>query len=477
MVFTSLNFLLFFPAVIVLFYATPVKFRWLTLLLASYFFYLNIEPVFGLLTALITISTYIFTRLIDKTDDDAKKGTLMYINIAIIILPLFFFKYFTPINNGMFDMLEAYNMRWGLPKITFLLPVGISYYTFMAIGYTVDVYNEEIEAEKNIGIVALFVSFFPLVLSGPIERATNMIPQFKSHLKLDPANFSPGFKMMLWGYFMKLVVADRVALYVNAVYNNLDNHVGESVLLAATLYPIQVYADLGGYSLIAIGVSRILGIKVMQNFNRPFFATSMAVFWRRWHISLIKWLTDYIYTPLAFSFRSYGIWGIVAALMVTFVLSGIWHGATWGFLVWGILQGIFLCAEALLNKRRAKFVNRYSLKNNRAYLIFSIFFTFVLFAISEVFIRAISIDGAVLVFKKILFERGPVFLDLTTLAYSFVGIAMLLLSDFREEYFPETFRLFKSTNVVVRFGSYLCIALMILWIGILNGGQFIYFQF
>lgn len=477
MVFTSLNFLLFFPAVILLFYATPAKFRWLTLLLASYFFYLNIEPVFGLLTAFITVSTYIFTRLMDSTDDDAKKGTFMYINIGIILLPLFFFKYFTPINNGIFDMLEVYDMRWGLPKISFLLPVGISYYTFMAIGYTVDVYNEEMEAEKNIGIVALFVSFFPLVLSGPIERATNMIPQFKSGLQLDPANFSPGLKMMLWGYFMKLVVADRLAIYVNVVYDNLDNHSGESMLLAATLYPIQVYADLGGYSLIAIGVSRILGIKVMHNFDRPFFATSMAVFWRRWHISLIKWLTDYIYTPLAFSFRGYGIWGIVMALMATFVLSGIWHGATWGFLIWGILQGIFLCVEALLNKRRAKFVNRYKLKNNRVYIVFSIVATFVLFAVSEVFIRAVSIGDSLLVFEKILFDRGPIFLDKTTLAYGLVGVCVMMFSDFRKEYYSEKLQFFDHKNQVVRFGSYLCIALMILWIGVLNGGQFIYFQF
>ena len=317
----------------------------------------------------------------------------MYINIGLILLPLFFYKYFIPINNGIFDMLEAYDMRWGLPQISYFLPVGISYYTFMAIGYTVDVYNEELEAEKNIGIVALFIAFFPLVLSGPIERATNMIPQFKSHLKLDAANFAPGLKMMLWGYFMKLVVADRVALYVNVVYNNLINHSGDTLLLASTLYPIQVYADLGGYSLIAIGVSRVMGIEVMHNFNRPFFATSMAVFWRRWHISLIKWLTDYIYTPLAFSFRKYGIWGIVIALMVTFILSGIWHGATWGFLVWGILQGIFLCVEALSNKRRAKFVNRYNLKDNRLYVVFSILFTFVLFAVSEVFIRGDFIGG------------------------------------------------------------------------------------
>jgi len=247
--------------------------------------------------------------------------------------------------------------------------------------------------------------------------------------------------------------------------------------LAATLYPIQVYADLGGYSLIAIGVSRILGIKVMHNFDRPFFATSMAVFWRRWHISLIKWLTDYIYTPLAFSFRSSGIWGIVLALMITFILSGIWHGATWGFLVWGILQGIFLSVEALLNKRRAKLVKRHHLKDNRIYIVFSIVATFVLFAISEVFIRAVSIEDSVLVFEKIIFESGPLFLDKTTLAYGFLGIVILWGSEFRAEYFPERASFFNHKNAVIRFGSYLSVALMILWIGVLNGGQFIYFQF
>jgi len=477
MVFTSLNFLIFFPAVILLFYLTPSRFRWLTLLISSYFFYLNIEPVFGILTAAITISTYIFTRLIDRAEKDSKKSVLMYINVIIILLPLFFFKYFSALNDGVFTILEAYNIRWALPKITFLLPVGISYYTFMAIGYTVDVYNEEMKAEKNIGIVALFISFFPLILSGPIERATNMIPQFKSELKLNPSNFKTGLQLILWGYFMKLVVADRLAIYIDVVYGNLEYHNGNSILLASILYPIQIYGDLGGYSLIAIGVSKVLGLNVMPNFERPFFATSMAVFWRRWHISLIKWLTDYVYTPLAFTYRKYGIWGIVLALMITFVLSGIWHAATLSFLVWGFLQGIFLSIEALLNKRRSRFVKKYKLMTSTIYIFLSIFFTYILFAVSEVFIRAETIEDAILVFKKIAFERGVIFLDLTTLAYGFIGSIILFMSEFREEYFPKKLLFFKNGNVLVRFASYLFVSLLILWIGILNGGQFIYFKF
>lgn len=477
MAFTSLNFLLFFPAVILLFHFTPIKYRWVTLLVSSYFFYLNIEPVFGLLTALITLSTYFFTRLIDKAEDDKQKTSYMYLNIAIVLMPLFFFKYFTPINDGIFNILERYEMRWFLPKISFLLPVGISFYTFMAIGYTIDVYNEEVEAEKNIGIVALFISFFPLILSGPIERAKNMIPQFDSDLKLNPKNFSTGLKLMLWGYFMKLVVADRLAIYVDTVYANLTSHNGNTIMFTSLLYPIQVYADLGGYSLIAIGVSKILGLNVMCNFKRPFFATSMAEFWRRWHISLITWLTDYIYTPLAFMFRKYGISGIVLALMVTFALSGVWHGATVNYVVWGVLQGVFLSIEAIMNKRKTKMENRYRLKSNFFYVISSIVFTYILFSISLVFSHDLTFEDALLVFDKIIFERGSLFLAKTPLAYAGIGISMLMLSDFRNEYFSNKMLLFDNKYFAIRLCSYLCVTLLILWIGILNGGQFIYFKY
>lgn len=477
MVFTSLNFLLFFPAVIFLFYITPIKYRWVTLLVASYFFYLNIEPVFGLLTALITLSTYFFTGLIEKEQNDKKRSRYLYLNIIIVLLPLFFFKYFTAINDGIFNLLDFYEIRWVLPKITFLLPVGISFYTFMAIGYTIDVYNEEIEAEKNIGIVALFISFFPLILSGPIERAQNMIPQFKSNLKLNPANFTEGFKLMLWGYFMKLVIADRLGIYVDTIHSNIERHNGDTILLTSFLYPVQMYADLGGYSLIAIGVSKILGLNVMPNFNRPFFAISMAEFWRRWHMSLITWLTDYVYTPLAFSFRKYGVYGIIIALMITFILSGIWHGATLNFVFWGLLQGIFLSIEALLTNRKNKLVSQYNLRSKFLYILFSIVLTNILFSVSMIFSRASTFQDSLSIVNKIVSERGPLFLDKTTLAYASIGVFMLLLSEFRDEYFSNKLLLFNNKYYAIRLGSYIFVTLLILWIGILNGGQFIYFKF
>ncbi|MBG0859208.1 MAG: MBOAT family protein, partial [Bacteroidales bacterium] len=284
MAFTSFNFLIFFPLAITACYLTPVKFRWITLLVASYFFYITIKPVYAVLTAGITLSTYVFTRLMEGNSSEAAKRRLMLINIGLILIPLFFFKYFGVINNGLLSFLENHNLRWPLPEIKLLLPVGISFYTFMAIGYTVDVFNEEVKAEKNIGILALFVSFFPLVLSGPIERARNMFPQFKNIQELNYDNIVKGLKFILWGYFMKLVVADRIALYLEAIFSNIPQHNGSSLLFASLLYPLQVYGDFGGYSLIALGTAKVLGFNVMINFNRPFFSVSIAEFWRRWHI-------------------------------------------------------------------------------------------------------------------------------------------------------------------------------------------------
>jgi D-alanyl-lipoteichoic acid acyltransferase DltB (MBOAT superfamily) len=477
MVFTSINFLIFFPLLAVLSYIIPAKYRWLVLLAASYFFYINIKPVYALLTAGITLSTFLFTRWMDKTAVDEKKKRLMIANIILILLPLFFFKYFSVINHEIFALLSKYHIRYPLPEISFLLPVGISFYTFMAIGYTVDVYNEEVKSEKNIGIVALFIAFFPLVLSGPIERAKNLFHQFNTPQKINYSWIVKGLKLMLWGYFMKLVVADRLAIYINAVYNNLPQHNGNSLLFASLLYPFQVYADLGGYSLIAIGTAKVLGIDVIMNFKRPFFATTMSEFWRRWHISLITWLTDYVYTPLSFSFRKLKVWGIIIALMITFFISGIWHGASLTFLFWGLMQGVFLSIEALTNKSRSAFEKKYHLAKNVVYIFSCICLTFVLFSASQIFGRAVTINDALNVYYKIFFERGTLYIDNTTVTYSFIGLIILMLKDFADEYYPNKFLLFENSNIVVRYISYLFVLFMILLIGVLDGGQFIYFQF
>lgn len=477
MVFTSFNFLLFFPALTILYFLTPARHRWIILLAGSYFFYINTKPVYALLLAGVSLSTYIFTTLIDKTSKESKKKGYMITNIILILLPLFFFKYFGVINDGISGLLQNLNVSWPLPHIEMMLPVGISFYTFMAIGYTIDVYNEEIEAEKNIGRVTLFISFFPLILSGPIERAKNMLPQFRKQVKLDFTLVGQGLKMMLWGYFMKLVVADRLGIYIDSLYQSISQHNGTSLLFASLLYPFQVYADLGGYSLIAIGASLIMGFKVMQNFRRPFFATSMAELWRRWHISLISWLTDYVYTPLAFSFRKYKIWGIVIALMITFFISGIWHDATLAYLVWGLMQGILLSSEALIKNRKPtgkknKFIGK------TWYILLNCVLTFILFSASLVFARVSSINEALLVYSKIFSSHGSLYIGPPSiLIFGFLGIAMLLLKDFADEFRPSEFLLFENKNMIVRILAYSIILLLILLIGVFDGGQFIYFKF
>lgn len=478
MVFTSFNFLVFFPLLTIAYFLAPKNVRWGVLLAGSYFFYININPVYAILLAAVTASTYLFTRLIDGTDNEKKKKRFMVMNIILVLLPLFFYKYFGVINDGMFALLERMNLRWPLPHISLFLPVGISFYTFMAIGYTIDVYNEELPAEKNVGIVALFISFFPLILSGPIERAGNMLPQFRQSKGPDYAMIVGGLKLMLWGYFMKLVVADRLGIYIDAVYHNISEHNGTTLLFTAILYPFQVYADLGGYSLVAIGTAKILGFAVMDNFRRPFFATSMAEFWRRWHISLISWLTDYVYTPLSFAFRKYKVWGVVIALLITFLISGIWHGASLTFVIWGVMQGIFVSIEALTAKRRGNFASRYRLKKKGWYIAMGCMITFILFASSQVFARSASVGDALLFYERLFSTSGSLFIGVPSiLIFGLFGIAMLMLKDFTDEFMPGKFQLFENRYKPVRILAYSSVILIIFLIGVFDGGEFIYFQF
>jgi D-alanyl-lipoteichoic acid acyltransferase DltB (MBOAT superfamily) len=479
MVFTSFNFLVFFPAVLVIYFLLPQKFRWVFLLIASYYFYINIKPVYALLLAGVTLTTYIFTNLIDKTKSEKRKRQLLIADIIITLIPLFFFKYFNFVNEGIFTLLNYTGLHLALPHISLLLPVGISFYTFMALGYVIDVYNEEVEAEKNFGIVALFLSFFPVVLSGPIERATNMLHQFKAKLEFNSAMVVGGLQLMLWGYFMKLALADRISIYIDAVFQNADQHVGSSLLLATLMQPIRVYADLGGYSLIAIGCAKVMGINVIPNFNRPFFATSMSEFWRRWHISLIKWLTDYVYTPISFGFRKYGVWGIVIALNLTFIISGAWHGAALIFLVWGALQGAILSVEMLTRKKKDAFEEKFNLKTRWWYILLGCVFTYLLFAFS------LSFGGAAATVPKVLHIIGRIFTDSLqipykdgdTMLYSFMAFSILFIKDFMEEYYPGRVLLFGNKNIMVRWLSYYFVIFIIFYFGVFSGEQFVYFQF
>jgi len=471
--------MVFFPLLAMFYWITPAKYKLAVLLIASYFFYINVKPAYALLLAGVTLSTFYFTSLIAKSNKEHSKKLYMVLNIMLILMPLVYFKYFGVVNEWVFKFLELIHIRWPLPDIKLLLPIGISFYTFMAIGYTIDVYNEEVEVEKNIGVLALFISFFPLTLSGPIERAKNMLPQFKNLRKAEYEMINAGFKMILWGYFMKLVVADRVGIYIDAVYQNVPQHNGTSLLFASFLIPFQIYADLGGYSLIAIGTASVLGFNVMQNFKRPFFATSMADLWRRWHISLITWLTDYVYTPLTFSFRRFKIWGIISALMITFLISGIWHGAALTFIIWGFLQGLYLSIEALTSRKRISFEKKYNLSKKWWYIFIEIILVFVLFTASQIFGRAENVQTAFEIYHKIFTAPGTLFIGEapSILIYSCIGLLILLIKDFADEFTPTKLILFESQNKFVRVFAYSIIIILILLIGVFDGGQFLYFKY
>lgn len=476
MTFTSFEFLLFFPLVVLFYNIIPQKFRVWYLLAVSYVFYALMQPVYLVLLSAVTGVTYGFSRWMGATDDEDKKRRIMIWGIILVLLPLFFFKYYNFVNESFTAIVSGIGLHTTIPQITWMLPVGISFYTFMAIGYLIDVNNEEVEVETNVGSVGLFLSFFPYILSGPIERAGNMFPQLKKMPTSQPSDLTAGLKLMLWGYFMKLCVADRLGIYVDAVFNNIPQHNGTTLAFATLLYPIQVYGDLGGYSLIAIGAARCMGLKIIPNFNRPFFATSMSELWRRWHMSLINWLTDYIYTPLSFALRNWKIWGIICALMSTFLISGIWHGAAITFIVWGLVQGLYLSLEALLQKSRSSMEAKYNLNKKWWYILICCIFVYLLFAFSQIFGRCSSLSESGLVIKKIIENRGQLFIDLPTFFYSSICCFILFIYDFVGEYFPR-FKNAISNIAILTWSFWLLIGVVVLLFAVFEGGQFIYFQF
>ena len=351
MLFNSLEFILFFPIVCLVYYLLPgIKGRTIFLLLASYYFYMCWEPVYALLLLTSTSITYISALCMDRSRSRRWRKISLFSGIFINLGILFFYKYYEFAGSLITDFFSLLNIGIEIPRWNVLLPVGISFYIFQAVGYAVDVYRGTIKAEKNFVVYALFISFFPQLVAGPIERAKNMLPQFRAKHKFSYENFDAGLRLMIWGFFMKLCVADRVSTYVDAVYNNYMEHSGVSLLLATFFFTFQIYCDFAGYSLIAIGSSKMMGFTLMENFHRPYFAKSIKEFWRRWHISLTTWFRDYIYIPLGGS-RA-GKWKSFRNTLVIFLVSGFWHGANWTFVAWGAYHALLFLPLLLLGQNR-----------------------------------------------------------------------------------------------------------------------------
>lgn len=467
MLFNSFHFLLFFPLVCVVYYLLPYRFRWLFLLLASYYFYMNWQPVYAFLIFGSTLITYSCGLLIEKYQEKRKKQKLFLIGSLILNFGiLFIFKYYNFLTENIFLLLSSWGIRWTLPKFTLLLPVGISFYTFQAVGYSIDVYRKVIKAEHHFGIYALFVSFFPQLVAGPIERAQNLLSQFRQKHRFDERNAIQGINLMLWGYFMKLCVADRLALYVDTVYNNIPQHNGTSLLIASVFFTFQIYCDFGGYSLIAIGAARVMGFSLMENFRRPYFAKNIQDFWRRWHISLSTWFKDYVYIPLGGN--RVGRFRHMFNLFLTFLVSGIWHGANWTFVLWGGFHGGAQVIEKL--NARNNVLERYKVGIGR------IFFTFLLVCMGWIFFRANNVGDAFEVLRKIFTDPGRPFIHPTTVFLGLISLCILLLKDITDEY-RLPFHFLNSRYLAIRYISICGLITYILLFGMLSGGQFIYFQF
>ena len=352
MLFNSGIFILFLFVVVVLFYLLPHKFRWLLLLVASYVFYMTWQPAYSVLIAFTTVVSYLIGNAVAR--NRAKAKLLMRLGVLANILVLFFFKYFNFLNDALRDLLGLVHVEYTFSGLNILLPVAISFYTFQTLSYILDIYYGKIKPCNHLGKFALYISFFPQLVAGPIERSSNLLPQLEKKIKLIPDNIYLGVKRVIWGLFKKVVIADRLAILVDTAFDNAADQSGIVLVLAIFLFAFQLYCDFSAYSDIAIGSAKLVGITLMENFNLPFISKNITEFWRRWHISLSTWLRDYLYTPIMFKRKKWGKKAIIYSLFITFFICGLWHGPKWTYVVFGVLQGIALTGELLLAKQRKK---------------------------------------------------------------------------------------------------------------------------
>lgn len=494
MLFNSLEFIVFFPVVTLVYFLIPHKIRYIWLLLASYFFYMCWNPSYALLMLTSTVVTYASGYAIkagEKRNSVKIKKLSVALSFTINIAILFFFKYFNFLIETINSVIRSTGYELVTPGFDLLLPVGISFYTFQALSYTMDVYRNDVEHEKNFLKYALFVSFFPQLVAGPIERSSNLIHQISERHYFDTKRVARGLMLMLWGFFQKLVIADRAAYFVNTVYNNptAPESSGLAVFFATILFAFQIYCDFSSYTDIARGAAEVMGFSLMKNFETPYFSQSVSEFWRRWHISLSTWFRDYLYIPLGGNRK--GKVRKYINLLIVFLVSGLWHGANWTFVIWGGLNGIYQVAGELSSPLRKKVSQKLNNKPNFSSMFLKMIVTFCLVGFSWIFFRANSLSDAFTLIGNMFSEFNPWIITdgtLFSLGLDSADMFVLLMSLFvllgvsLAKYNKiEIRQCICNQGIWFRYTVYLAAVFAVLIFGIYgsnyNSSQFIYFQF
>lgn len=475
MLFNSIEFILFFLIVTPLYYLLPHKFRWFHLLVASCIFYMAFVPIYIVILFGTIIIDYFAGILIERSERHRRLFLIMSLiaNCGVLIV----FKYY----NFFIDNINFVSGS-SLPLLKILLPIGLSFHTFQAMSYTIEVYRRNQKAERNFGIYALYVMFYPQLVAGPIERPQNILHQFYERHRFDVGNLGAGFRLIIWGMFKKVVIADRLAVFVNQVYENSNDYTGIPLWVAAVFFSFQIYFDFSGYSSIALGCARVMGFNLMPNFNRPYQATSFKMFWSRWHMSLSTWFRDYVYIPLGGNKAGLKRW--MFNILVVFMLSGLWHGANWTFIVWGALHGIFQIFEIFIEKRKLLSVHPF----------FKRIVIFLLVTIAWIYFRAEHIEKANYIVSNLFtgipaqlkgiienqhFER----LDLLYLGqekFQFYFSILLLLLVGLIHYLQKQKPIdeyFSSLKYYYRWPLYFMLLYSTVFLGVFGKYQFIYFQF
>ena len=488
MLFNSISFLLFFIIVTTFYFVLPLRAGRYMLLLASCYFYMVFVPKYIIILAITITVDYFVGVGLEKISVKYKK-TLLIVSIISNIGFLFIFKYFNFFNSNVSYIAEFLSWNYPIRSLEIILPIGLSFHTFQSLSYIIEVYRNKQKAEHNFGIFALYVMFYPQLVAGPIERPQNMLHQFHKKYKFDLYRVADGLKLMLWGMFKKVVIADRLAIFVNEVYNNPNNYQGLPVLIATVFFAFQIYCDFSGYSDIARGSAKVMGFELMVNFDKPYLSKSISEFWKRWHISLSSWFRDYVYIPLGGN--RVNKMKVYRNLFITFLLSGLWHGANWTYVIWGGLNGLYLIFAQVTISYRKRIVEFFKINRiSKAHNILKIGCTFILTAFAWIFFRANSFSDAVHIFISLFsgWNKGELIssvskvlshtseLSKVSFLIAFVLISFLMLI----EIIQTKVIINKKMDEKLSYGSwtiYILGIFAIIILGQFTKLQFIYFQF